>query len=86
MATTIYVCEWSTGEYSDRTDIAMCAFTSEKDASEFTDQANNLLKERGLFMDDVTGDAHGEPIELDGTRYYVSYTGARVSYYPIELR
>lgn len=85
---TIYVCEYTTGEYSDRSDIAMCAFYYEVDAASFAERCNNALKEKGLFMDKVSAESsvRYDGIELDGKKYHVDYTGAMVTHYPLTLR
>ncbi len=84
----IYICEYTTGEYSDRTDMAMCAFSLEVEAANFAKKCNDLLKEKGLYMDEVTAASSDryEGIDLDGKNYHVDYTGAEVRYYPLELR
>lgn len=90
MAKTIYVCEFRTGKYSDRSDIAMVAFRLKKDAQNFVEQANNYLKENGMFWGshpswELRKDGFEFP-DLKGQTFTVDYTGAKVSVYPLELR
>lgn len=82
----IYICEFSTGEYSDRSETAMVAFQNEDEAKSLVERSNQTLKDRGLHYDQEGRISSDRKVTLEGKEYHVDYTGAMVSYYPLELK
>lgn len=89
----IYICEFRTGEYSDRTFIPIAAFCHQRDAIDFANKLNKFLEEKKLLKgQNPPWEIREHAIELpdmDDTfkeKLYVDYTGAMIHVYPNTLK
>ena len=83
---TIYVVEGSTGEYSDRSEWPVRAFTSEEKAKKFVEALAAWCDKNGCGEN--RGDSYWEARDkghpLDPS-FNSDYTGTRYTYYSVEL-
>ena len=82
----IYVVEGNCGEYSDRCNWLVKAFSKEKDAIEFRDKLESLMEKHGFKTGSKYSNTIGrdEVKELD-PQFQQDYTGTHYALHTLEL-
>lgn len=89
---TVWIVEGSTGEYSDRREWPVCAFTTEEKAKELVEELSGLARvaeQAGLNRDDdLWRDETPEfkKLQQKDPRASIDYTGTHYTAYPVEVR
>jgi len=84
----VYVVTGSTGEWSDRSEWTVKAFTTEEAVKSFVDEATKIANEQFLMVyptDESEPDYDYDPVSALDPFFSMDYTGTSYSYSAVEL-